>query len=117
MQKDLVTSTSLFCDAGSPIAGETAGVHDGHDQNVISMDPIEHRVWKAAMVKASPGTPTHSWPPQGIVNDLIENTQGLSLERSNHSRLTVVVPSTTVVKLLLNALGESYFHAKIHERV
>ena len=35
MQKDLVTSTSLFRDAGAPVAGTAAGVHDSDDKNVI----------------------------------------------------------------------------------
>ena len=53
MQKELVTSTSLFCDATPPIAGATAGVHERDSQNEFRVDAIDDRV-RVAVEKTSP---------------------------------------------------------------
>jgi hypothetical protein len=43
MQKDLVKSTSLFCDAAPPVTGLTTVVHDGDDKNVIGKNLKNNR--------------------------------------------------------------------------
>ena len=117
MQKELVTSTSLFCDAAPPIAGATAGVHDGNNKDVILMDSIKHRIGKSAMIEATPNAWSYFWPAEGMMNHVVENTQSLGFKRPDHRRFHVVVPVASLVKFVLDALGEPYFHVRFRERV
>jgi len=116
MQKELVTSTSLFCDAAPPIAGATAGVHDGNNKDVILMDSIKHRIGKSAMIEATPNAWSYFWPAEGMMNHVVENTQSLGFKRPDHVLVIAVVPMTGLVKFVLEAPGEPYFHAQHRER-
>ena len=108
---------SLFCHTGTPVAGAAAGVHNSYDENVISMDPIERRVGKPAMVKTAPGARSYFWPAEGMANDLVKNTQSLGFKRPDHGRIRAIIPVAGLVKFVLDALGEPYFHVGSHERV
>lgn len=49
MQKDLVTATSLFCDAGTPISGAATGAHDGYNHDFIRTRFEKDRIGKASI--------------------------------------------------------------------
>lgn len=113
MQKDLVTATSLFCDAGTPVAGAAAGVHDRDNKNVIGKHSINDGI--RITVKQAAPNPSEFGTAQREAGNLIKNSLGF-VRKAVKRRTKTLVFRQGVFQLKLGFRRELDSHLRRRNR-